>query len=103
LQPGDTDTTWDYAKALLFEFTNKIMSEHFGNSRVLSMEGSSVCIFILAAIEKDYQGLPENYSNKDVQMKFHLHFSDNQMQIAALTHVHMDVLFTCLKKGKCMG
>jgi hypothetical protein len=25
------------------------------------------------------------------------------MQIAALTHVHMDVLFTCLKKGKCMG
>jgi hypothetical protein len=71
LRPGDADTTQDYAEALQFEFTNEIMSKHFGNSRVLSMEGSIVCTFILATVDKYHQGIPENYLDEDVQMKFH--------------------------------
>mgnify|MGYP000650705678 CR=1 FL=1 len=39
LKPGDAETHRDYAERLLFEFMNEIMSEHFGNSRSLSMEG----------------------------------------------------------------
>jgi hypothetical protein len=102
LRPGDADTTRDYAEALQFEFTNEIMSEHFGNSRALSMEGSAIRTFILAAIASYRQGLPENYSSEDVQMKFHSHFSDDKTQNAASTHAHMDVLFSYLRKEKVL-
>ena len=42
LKPGDIETTRDYAERLSFELNNEIMSQHFGNSISLSMEGVSV-------------------------------------------------------------
>jgi hypothetical protein len=71
LRRGDADTTRDYAEALQYEFTNEIRSEHFGNSRAWSMEGSSIRTFNLEATTRYRHGLPRNYSDEDVQMKFH--------------------------------
>jgi hypothetical protein len=75
------------------------MSEHFGNLRALSMEGSSVHTFILVSIERYWQGgLPQNCSDDDIKMKFHSHFSDDKTKIAAATHAHMDVLLKSKNK-----
>ena len=41
----DVETTRDYAEILKFEFDNEIMSEHFGNSRSLSIEWCSARFF----------------------------------------------------------
>ena len=39
LKIGDVETIRDYAERLSFDFDNEIMSQHFGNSLSLSMEG----------------------------------------------------------------
>ena len=42
LKRADIETTRDYAERLSFELNNEIMSQHFGDSVSLSMEG--VCV-----------------------------------------------------------
>ena len=41
-KPGRLLTVWDYAEKLSARFWLEIQSEHFGNSRYLSIEGRSV-------------------------------------------------------------
>lgn len=74
----------DYAERLSAVFDEEIQSEHFGNSRSLSIEGSSV----------------EAHATMGTtpQMTFHSHFSDGSRQDAAATHEHMKCLFTCLQE-----
>ena len=93
LQPGDIDTTRDYAERLQFEFANEIMSQHFGNSRTLSMEGSSVRFFPSNIVGN----ADATYTQEDTSMHFHSHLCDGKVQNAASTHFHMDVLHWYMK------
>jgi hypothetical protein len=97
LRPGDAETHRDYAERLLFEFTNEIMSEHFGNSRSLSMEGSTVRFFPAQLAEIYCEGMPAVLQDHTA-MHFHSHFSDGSMQNAATTYFHMEVLVKYLLK-----
>jgi hypothetical protein len=97
LRPGDAETHRDYAERLLFEFTNEIMSEHFGNSRSLSMEGSTVRFFPAQLAEIYREGMPAVLQDHTA-MHFHSHFSDDSMQNAATTYFHMEVLVKYLQK-----
>ena len=45
LQPGDVETTRDYAERLSFKHNQEIMSTNFGNSTSISMEGASARFF----------------------------------------------------------
>jgi hypothetical protein len=97
LTPGDAETTRDYAERLTFEFTQEIMSQHFGDSRDMSMEGSSVRTFLEEDIKAFKEGVLEVLSVVDSTMDFHSHFSDDNLQNAAATHCHMRVLIQHLK------
>jgi hypothetical protein len=102
LTPGDAETTRDYAERLSFEFTQEIMSQHFGDSRDMSMEGSSARTFRAEAIELFQKGLLEVLGDADATMEFHSHFSDDNLQNAASTHCHMRVLIEYLKKERTL-
>jgi len=72
----------DYAERLLASFAMEVQSDHFGNGRTLSMEGSSV----------------EFYVDNEPTMEFHSHFSDKPEQNAATTFDHTAALFDEMKK-----
>jgi hypothetical protein len=72
-------TIRDYSERLNAAFDQEIQSEHFGNSRSLSIEGS--------AVEMVVNGL-EGKS----KLEFHSHFSDKSSQDACTTMAHMEVL-----------
>jgi hypothetical protein len=75
------------------------MSQHFGDSRDMSMEGSSVRTFKADDIKSfQEQGPLEVLSTAEPTMDFHSHFSDDNLQNAASTHSHMRVLIEHLKK-----
>ena len=99
LQPGDAETTRDYAERLTFEFTQEIMSQHFGDSRDMSLEGSTARTFKAEDIESFKQGLLVSLTESDATMDFHSHFSDDNLQNAASTHCHMRVLIKHLRKN----
>jgi hypothetical protein len=101
LKPGDAETHRDYAERLLFEFMNEIMSEHFGNSRSLSMEGSTARFFPAEIAEIYREGL-RAIQQEDTETHFHSHFSDGSMQNAATTYCHMEVLILYLKNQSAL-
>ena len=72
------------------------MSQHFGDSRDMSMEGSSVRTFKEEDIKAFQEGTLEVLSAV-ATMDFHSHFSDDNLQNAAATHCHMRVLIQHLK------
>jgi hypothetical protein len=94
--PLSVKTRRDYAERLSAVFTLEVQSGHFGNSRSLSIEGSSVETFSAAEIDRFDSGevLLSDLSQK---MQFHSHFSDASRQDAATTHSHMVVLLNLLK------
>jgi hypothetical protein len=75
------------------------MSQHFGDSRDMSMEGSSARTFKAEDIELFENGLLEVLGEADATMDFHSNFSDNNLQNAVSTHCHMRVLIEHLKKN----
>ena len=77
----------------------KILSQHFGDSRDMSMEGSSARTFKAEDIKLFQEGLLSELSSDDATMDFHSHFSDDNLQNAASTHCHMRVLITHLMKN----
>jgi hypothetical protein len=99
LGPGDAETTRDYAERLTFEFTQEIMSQHFGDSRDMSLEGSTARTFKAEDIESFQQGLLVELTQSDTTMDFHSHFSDDNLQNAAASHCHMRVLIEHLRKN----
>ena len=74
-------TSRDCAEQLSAVFNNEVQSEHFGNGRSLSVEGSSV----------------ECHMNEKIVQEFHSHFSDQSRQDASTTNVHMEKMFCFLK------
>ena len=97
-------TRRDYAERLAAAFTLEIQSDHFGNGRSLSMEGSSVETFCKRAVDAWKNGVWQ-MDEADLRMVFHSHFSDDSRQDAATTHAHMTVLLNQLKEvGElCVG
>jgi hypothetical protein len=69
-------TRRDYAEAISAVFNFEIQSDHFGNNRSLSIEGSSV----------------EFHNDNGIRLEVHFHFADKSDQNVASTHAHMDVL-----------
>jgi hypothetical protein len=67
-------------------FNLEIQSEHFGNGRSLSIEGSTV---------ETHEILGDNVE-KRTRLQFHSHFSNNSRQDAATTTAHMTVLIDAL-------
>jgi hypothetical protein len=95
--PYSVKTIRDYAEALKMEFNNEIQSEHFGNSRALSIEGSSVRMFnrsSLAAYEQNIITVDELVRT----METHSHFSAGKRQDARTTFENMHVLVQYLFK-----
>ena len=90
-------TRRDYAERLAAAFNLEAQHEHFGNSRSLSIEGSSVETFCAAAVDA-YRAGVWRMDESDLKMVFHSHFSDDSRQDAATTHAHMVVLFEHLKE-----
>ena len=92
LRPGDVETTRDYAERLSFEFNNEIMSQHFGNSLSLSIEGASVRFFKKKDIDSYQNDKSIVVEQEESVMHFHSHLSDNALQNAATTYHHMKIL-----------
>jgi hypothetical protein len=93
-------TRRDYAERLSAAFDLEIQSEHFGNSRSLSMEGSSV-EFHIADLLKEYKAGNLDVEALEQEFEFIYHFSDVPRQDATTTNAHMDVLIKDLKvKGR---
>ena len=82
--PGDTLSVRDYAGRLSTHFNLEVQSNHFGNSRSLSIEGNN-----LQYIDEDHEKNSE----------FHSHPSDDSRQDASTTHAHMTSMLNELKKG----
>mgnify|MGYP000211327405 FL=1 len=99
LRPGDVETTRDYAERLSFELNHEIMSQHFGNSLSLSIEGASVRFFKQEDIKRYKEDTSVTVKQEDSIMHFHLHLSDVALQNAATTYYHMDVLIKHLIKN----
>jgi hypothetical protein len=81
--PGMVKTKRDYAERLSAKFNMEIQSDHFGNGRSLSIEGSSAELFPRQDVKR-------------IEMEFHSHFSDKSRQDAATTSAHMTVLINRL-------
>ena len=90
-------TRRDYAERLAAAFSLEIQSDHFGNGRSLSMEGSAVETFCKAAVDAWRNGVWQ-MDEAQLKMVFHSHFSDDSRQDAATTHAHMTVLLKQLKE-----
>jgi hypothetical protein len=73
-------TRRDYAEAVSAVFNSEIQSDHFGNNRSLSIEGSLI----------------EFHDENGIRLEVHSHFADKSDQNAASTHAHMDVLIRYL-------
>jgi hypothetical protein len=72
-------TKRDYAERLLAKFSMKIQSDHFGNERTLSIEGSSVEFYSRREIET-YAAMTaalhaaDDTNLENIRMEFHSHF-----------------------------
>ena len=76
-------------------FNLEIQSEHFGNGRSLSIEGSAIESYSSESLALYNAGLiPKERIER--KMEFHSHFSDLSRQDAATTTAHMTVLFNHL-------
>ena len=75
----------DFAERLSVNFNLEIRSNHFGNSKSLSIE---VC---------DLESIDEDYN---AQSEFYSHLSDNVHQDVSTTYVFMIYVLNELKKGK---
>jgi hypothetical protein len=89
--PGAVKTRRYYAERLSAAFDLEIQSEHFGNGRLLSMEGSSV-EFHLADLLREYKAGNLEVEELEQQFEFISHFSDVSRQDSTTTNAHMDVL-----------
>ena len=85
LKIGDVETIRDYAERLSFDFDNEIMSQHFGNSLSLSMEG----VFV-RYIQKT--SVKSNNLNNVSKSEFYSHMSESKIQNAGSTNQHMNTL-----------
>jgi hypothetical protein len=74
-RPGDVNTRRDYAERLSAKFNLEIQSDHFGNGRSLSMEGSSVEFFSAPAVVNAEANPTGDYSGS-ITMESQSHFSD---------------------------
>jgi hypothetical protein len=83
-------TIRDYTERLNAAFDQEIQSEHFGNSRSLSIEGCAVEMVV-------------NVLEGESKLEFHSHFSDESRQDACTTMAHMEVLIKHLFKENCMA
>ena len=82
---GSVKTRRDYAERLSATFNLEIQSEHFGNGRSLSIEGSTV----------ETHETTGNNAEK-MRLQFHSHFSNDSRQDAETTTAHMTVLIDAL-------
>lgn len=80
-------TRRDYAEAITALFNWQIQSDHFGNNRTLSIEGS---------------GVEFHTADGKTRLETHSHFSDDSDQNAATTHAHMCKLITKLLEMEAM-
>ena len=82
--PGDTLSVRDYIGRLSTHFNLEVQSDHFENSRSLSIEGND-----LQYIDEDHEEHSE----------VHSHLSDDSRQDASTTQAHMTSMLNELKKG----
>ena len=75
-------TIRDYAERLSANFDLEIQSDHFGNRRLLSIEGCSVKVYMYNSIYR---------------LQFHSHFSRDSIQDASTTNAHMMKMINKLK------
>jgi hypothetical protein len=94
---GSIKTRRDYAERLSAKFNLEIQSDHFGNGRSLSIEGSSIEAFSSHAIR---HGLVDK---NHISMQFHSHFADDSRQDAATTCAHTIVMLDKLKNNGEIG
>ena len=81
--PGVILSVRDYAERLSAHFNLEVQSDHFGNDRSLSIEGTN-----LQYIDDDH----------DEHSEFHSHLSDDSRQDATTTHTYMISMLNELKK-----
>ena len=74
------------------------MSQNFGDSCDMSMEGSSVKTFTTEDINLHQEGLLKLLSEADATMDIHPQFLDDNPQNDISTHCHIHVLIYDLKK-----
>jgi hypothetical protein len=108
--PGMVKTKRDYgAERLLAKFKVEIQSDHFGNGRTLSIEGSSVELYSRLEVEtyaamtaSSHAANNKNWEN--IRMEFHSHFSDKSRQdTAPTTTAHMIILINRLYEDGVFG
>jgi hypothetical protein len=101
-ETGCVSTSRDYAEQLPFKFNLKIQSEHFGNGRNLSIEGSTVETHTAQAIQTGE--VDDELTDKEkYPLQIHSHFSDDSRQDAATTTAHMEVLLKHLQASRDIG
>ena len=83
-KPGNISAIRDYAEKFSANFNLEIQSEHFGNGRILSIEG-----YVIDFVDQDLNG----------NIEFHFHFLDDSHQDASTTHTHMVNMLTELKSN----
>jgi hypothetical protein len=102
--PGWVKTKRDCAERLLATFNMEIQSDHFGNGRSLSIEGSSVKFFSWQDNERHVASLKNPQEvlegleagnlvtecSDSIEMEFHSHFSDKSRQDAATACSRME-------------
>lgn len=99
---GSVNTSRDYSERLKFKFNLEVQSEHFGNSRSLSIEGSTVETHTAQAIEAGEVD-DELTDTEKYRLQIHSHFSDDSRQDAATTTAHMEVLLKHLQATGVIG
>ena len=91
------NTHRDYAERILAVLTDEIQSEHFGNSRDLSIEGSVAIFYPKSEIDK-YERGEKTLEELEPIMESHSHFSDDKEQNAATTYNHFKKLIEVLRE-----
>jgi hypothetical protein len=99
---GSVKTSRDYAERLPFKFNLEIQSEHFGNGRNLSIEGSTVETHTAQAIQAVV--VDDELTDKEkYPLQIHSHFSDDSHQDSATTTAHIEVLLKHLQASGEIG
>jgi len=100
----------DYADRWKAVFHEEIQSEHFGNSRSLSIEGVSVESWAEKTLELYREGVKDGLPEEELSqilaegadLAFHCHLADSSKQDAASTHEHMTALIQLLLGKKIL-
>jgi hypothetical protein len=87
----------DYAERLSGHFNLEIQSEHFGQGRNVSIEGSSIRTCTIESLQQ-YEKGKINEENIERTLETHSHFLDDSRQDASTTQAHMDLLIKRLKE-----